>query len=40
MNNKDTFDILHGEFDDCPEQSLKLYHRKRNQLSALKSSHQ
>lgn len=35
MNNKDTFDILHGEFDDCPELPDSL--SKRNIVAKLKT---
>ena len=35
MNNKDTFDILHGEFDDCPELPDSL--SKRNIVAKLKN---
>ena len=35
MNNKDTFDILHGEFDDCPELPNSL--SKRNIVAKLKN---
>ena len=35
MNNKDTFDILHGEFDDCPELPNSL--SKRNIVAKLKT---
>ena len=35
MNNKDTFDILHGEFDDCPEFPDSL--SKRNIVAKLKT---
>ena len=33
MNNKDTFDILHSEFDDCPEMPESL--SKRNMVAKL-----
>ena len=35
MNDKDTFDILHGEFDDCPELPESL--SKKNVVSKLKN---
>ena len=42
MNNKDTFDILHSEFDDCPELPDSLSKRsvvaKLNNISREKQS--
>ena len=35
MNNKDTFDILHREFDDCPELPDSL--SKRNVVAKLRN---